>query len=405
MFAVPPPHLGSASVQELVDVVTQQGKALNNGEAGAREVLLAAARSMVHKLEYPGETLLKHMWAEPSHHVVLRMSVELHLFDHLSQDGGAAKSSEQLATMCSAEPLLVSRMMKFLTAMGTVEEVGVDKYINTPFSLALTDPANRDTVMLIHDDVLPCHHRAPKYFAERNWTCPTDVGDCPFTDYYDCKGSNFFEYFQQAPELGRRFGSMMTAWSRDRPQWWDEHYYPVARRLTEGAKKDDSAVFLVDVAGGRGHDVEAFKVKHPNVPGRLILQDTPDVINATSLSTGIEAEAIDFNTPQQIHGARAYSLHSILHDWSDDQSRHILEQFIPAMEKGYSRLLVIDHVLPDRDSPWNLQALDWELMTFLSARERTEAQWRTLIETAGLKIVNIYKHPQGADACIELELP
>jgi hypothetical protein len=44
-------------------------------------------------------------------------------------------------------------------------------------------------------------------------------------------------------------------------------------------------------------------------------------------------------------------------------------------------------------------------MSCLSSRQRTEAEFRSLMESAGLKIVGIFKHPQSGDSLIEAELP
>jgi hypothetical protein len=97
---------------------------------------------------------------------------------------------------------------------------------------------------------------------------------------------------------------MMVAWSVGRPRWMDEGYYPVQERLIADSKQDDGAVFLVDVGGGRGHDLEGLKQAHPNIKGRLILQDKPEVISLAELSPGLEKMQHDFNTPQPIKGKR-----------------------------------------------------------------------------------------------------
>lgn len=124
----------------------------------------------------------------------------------------------------------------------------------------------------------------------------------------------------------------------------DPHFYPITERLIDGAKTKNDAAFLVDVGGGKGHDLESLKSKFPTLPGRLIPQDVPEIINLTNLSQGLEATIHDFNTPQPVQGeivpflvpshrllplqlayfyfqgARAYFLHNIIHDWSDDKS-------------------------------------------------------------------------------------
>ena len=124
-----------------------------------------------------------------------------------------------------------------------------------------------------------------------------DAKDSIFTYTYNCKGENFFEYCVHAPEMGRRFGSLMAAWSVGRPRWMDDGFYPVQKRLIEGSKQDDDAVFLVDVAGGRGHDLEGLKQAHPSIKGKMILQDRSEVVSMAELSTGLEKMPHDFNTP------------------------------------------------------------------------------------------------------------
>lgn len=104
-------------------------------------------------------------------------------------------------------------------------------------------------------------------------------------------------------------------------------------------------------------------------------------------------------------GARAYFLHSIMQDWSDSECTHILKQLVPAMTKGYSKVLLNEFILPNKGAHWALTCLDWELMSSLSARQRTEAEFKSVIESAGLKIVGIFKHPQSGDSVIETELP
>ena len=101
-------------------------------------------------------------------------------------------------------------------------------------------------------------------------------------------------------------------------------------------------------------------------------------------------------------------MHSVLHDWPDDHAEQILKTLKPAMEPGYSRLLLNENLIPDTNAHWETTALDLLMMTMVSAKERTETQWRHLIEErAGLKIVNIWglEIGNGVESLIECELP
>lgn len=101
-------------------------------------------------------------------------------------------------------------------------------------------------------------------------------------------------------------------------------------------------------------------------------------------------------------GARAYYLHSIIQDWDDETNIKILQSLIPAMKKGYSKILINDYVVPNEGAHWLQTSLDCELMSALGARHRTEAEMRNMIEGAGLTVVAIFRHPLSLDCIVEV---
>ena len=83
----------------------------------------------------------------------------------------------------------------------------------------------------------------------------------------------------------------------------DTDFYPVQENLVRGADTGEETVFLVDVGGGKGHDLQELHQKHPKLPRQLVLQDQPDVlIDATGLDSKIRLMEHDFFTPQPIKG-------------------------------------------------------------------------------------------------------
>ena len=85
-----------------------------------------------------------------------------------------------------------------------------------------------------------------------------------------------------------------------RPNWMD--WYPAQTQIID-AVQSEKDVLLIDVAGGRGHDLIAFRKRFPELQGRLILQDLPDVIDSVqSLDSSIERVKYDFFTPQPCKG-------------------------------------------------------------------------------------------------------
>ena len=104
-----------------------------------------------------------------------------------------------------------------------------------------------------------------------------------------------------------------------------------------------------------------------------------------------------------IIGARWYHFSMIFHDWPDEYCVKILENVKSAMKPGYSKILINDVVLPDKGVGWYATASDFGMLSLFSAMERAEAQWRSLIDRAGLKIIKIW--PGNPESVIEIELP
>lgn len=74
-----------------------------------------------------------------------------------------------------------------------------------------------------------------------------------------------------------------------------------------------------------------------------------------------------------------------------------------AMKKGYSRLLINEIVLHDSEVPLYSAAVDVQMMAIWGGIERTEIQWRQLLYSVGLKIVDIWVVEEGADSIIEVD--
>ena len=187
--------------------------------------------------------------------------------------------------------------------MNTVRETGPDTFAPTTFSKTLAGPAYQDTIVFLEDDFQPVHQTTPSYFKERGYTSPNSGVDGPFQHAYNCKGQHMFEYFQSsAPQMGKRFASMMDMWSKGRPRWFEDVYYPVKDRLISGA---DSTVetFLVDVGGGSGHDIDDLrKAFGSEIPGKLVLQDRPEILDLAQVDSSIERKPHDFLTEQPVKG-------------------------------------------------------------------------------------------------------
>lgn len=115
--------------------------------------------------------------------------------------------------------------------------------------------------------------------------------------------SSFFEFLTEHEKPRKDFDDYMASRRQGLVVWHET--FPMASRLGLGVKQDPEAVLLVDVGGSWGHDVQSFHDAHPTVPGRLILQDLPvviDKVKSRSWLSGIELMRYDFFTVQPVQG-------------------------------------------------------------------------------------------------------
>lgn len=71
------------------------------------------------------------------------------------------------------------------------------------------------------------------------------------------------------------------------------------------------------------------------------------------------------------------------------------------MDKDYSRLFINELVLPDTGCPVFGAAMDIFMMSVHAGAERTERQWRGLLESSGLVLHKIWPAPGGGEGIIE----
>jgi hypothetical protein len=95
------------------------------------------------------------------------------------------------------------------------------------------------------------------------------------------------------------------------------------------------------------------------------------------------------NSPPTHTGARCYIFRHVLDDWPDHACRKILQNTIPALVKGKSKILIVEITLPPTNAPVWGSLMDINLMRF-GGMTRKETEWRALVESVGLKVVKIW---------------
>jgi hypothetical protein len=93
-----------------------------------------------------------------------------------------------------------------------------------------------------------------------------------------------------------------------------------------------------------------------------------------------------------------------MHDWSDQNCRIILSHIAAAMERGYSKVLIEEHIVPDQNAGPQETLLDMIVMVWCPGNERTRQRWTELLHSVGLLIKNFWLPDGHSKGIIEAEL-
>ena len=91
---------------------------------------------------------------------------------------------------------------------------------------------------------------------------------------------------------------------------------------------------------------------------------------------------------------------ALLHDFDDAESQRLLRHTVDAMSP-HSSLLIDDWVLPDVNAPVAGGTYDIMMLMLLSGMERSENQWKALLEPLGLEVRKIWRKDGVGEGVIE----
>jgi hypothetical protein len=149
---------------------------------------------------------------------------------------------------------------------------------------------------------------------------------------------------------------------------------------------------LVDIGGGNGSLLTATLQRHPKL--HSVLFDRPDVIEraregltTTGVADRCKAVGGDFFTVVPA-GGDAYLLRHIIHDWYDEEALAILRNIRQVMAAD-AKLLIVEAVIPPGNDPFWSKLLDLNMLVIPGGMERTEEEYRSLLERARFRLTRI----------------
>jgi hypothetical protein len=110
--------MATKDLSPLLQNIQKHGEAATD-EAG-RQALLSSAQALVTALESPIEKVARIGWYEPTIYNVLRVVLDLGLFEAMLKENRSAKTATKLAEMTNSDPRLLGK----ITVLARVEESG-----------------------------------------------------------------------------------------------------------------------------------------------------------------------------------------------------------------------------------------------------------------------------------------
>ncbi|KAI1196988.1 putative O-methyltransferase [Nemania serpens] len=362
--------------------------------------LIETVKKLLSRVETKEERFFDITLTQPIVFAALQVLINIGLWKQWEEVGGVPKSVDELCELCTkkCDANLLRRLLRLLASVHIIVESSQDQYELTNMCLG----------NMWHWVQCRTHHwnpacvNLPLFLAKTGYKEPRDT---KHTNYADCcpGGLGLFDKCLTEPAYQDSFSGYMRSRARYKVPW--PKFFDTTS-LVNGSDLSNGRVLCVDIGGHHGTDLARLLDKHPDIPdGSLVLQDLPEVLaGATSMSEKIKPMPHDMFQPQPVKGSRSYFFHAMFHNWSDDAVAKILKKTAEAMERGYSKLLIVDIVLPPTGASAMQSAMDVQMMANFSAHERTEANSAELLSDAGLKIIKIWEDGRRYECLIEAEL-
>jgi hypothetical protein len=296
--------------------------------------------------------------------------------------GDEVRSVGFLGEKCQADANALYRLLRALASIGVTEETTPEHFRLTSFG----KPLRRDVPQSVWPAVI--------FWADLiadDWSLLTDCVRTgkPARDVRDPKIPSRWSQDADASAIFRAV--MGTAPAED--------YAPIAE-----AWDFSRATVVADLGGGGGSLILAVLALNPHLRGMLVdLEPSVDAARsrfaAEDPSSRCELIAADL-TESVPAGADVYMLKHVLHGRQDGDAVPILKNCRAVIPRNGS-LLIIEFILPPLVSHADPQLenhlmSDLNMLAVTGGKERSEREWKTLLEAAGFILTGVF--PAGGDS-------
>jgi hypothetical protein len=336
-----------------------------------------ADHPLTHDARQPTESeraaapeLLRMIWGVHIARCVYAVA-ELRIADLLAD---RAMSSSELAAATGADEPSLYRVLRALAALGVFAESGGRSFELTAIGERLVSgaPAGMRSWARLMEAV-----GGVRPFAHILETIRTGRPGLEIET-----GCGVFDFLSERPDAGRLFDAAMS-----------ERTAAYAPSVAEACDFSNART-VVDVGGGDGTLLVEILRRHTHLTG--VLFEAPDVaaradavLDATDVADRCEVCAGDFFERVPAH-ADCYVLANVLHDWDDARAIEILRRCRSAMPAA-GRVVIVERLIPDGDGdPVPTLLSDINMLVLTGGRERTNAEYGTLLDAAGLRLAAVH---------------
>lgn len=291
---------------------------------------------------------------------------KLNVFEAIGKD---VITVREAAAVCGVNEGVLYRALRFANQAGLVKLEDRQVALTEPGCFFLKDtPGNMAGSM----EFLTA---PPWRDSWQNFSLSLQTGRPAFDQIF---GKSFFSYLDENQEYGKPFNDMMTTRTT-----------MMAPLITQ-AYDFSNFQTICDVGGGQGILLKTILEKNPRARG--ILYDLESAMLSDLLDdmddrvTKVSGSFFEF-----VPSAECLILKHIIHDWSDENSIHILQNCRAAMP-DYGRILLVENVIQE---PFDLVTLfyDLHMQVMIGGAERTEEEFGELLAAAGLKMNRVLSTP------------